>query len=53
MGKIDVHAHFLPDFYRQALVETGHSKPDGMPAIPVCSNDMARNLKLTFAGMEC
>ena len=32
--RIDTHAHFLPDFYRQALVEEGHSKPDGMPAVP-------------------
>ena len=32
--RIDTHAHFLPDFYRNALVEAGHSKPDGMPAVP-------------------
>lgn len=31
---IDVHAHFLPGFYRQALLDAGHGKPDGMPAIP-------------------
>lgn len=35
-SKIDVHAHFLPDFYRQALQDAGHVPgPDGMPAIPV------------------
>jgi predicted TIM-barrel fold metal-dependent hydrolase len=32
--RIDVHSHFLPPFYRTALAENGHSKPDGMPAIP-------------------
>jgi 6-methylsalicylate decarboxylase len=31
---IDVHAHYLPDFYRQALVEHGHAQPDGFPHIP-------------------
>lgn len=32
--RIDTHAHFLPEFYRKAMVEEGHSNPDGMPAIP-------------------
>ena len=32
--KIDVHAHFLPDFYRDALREAGHDQPDGFPYIP-------------------
>ncbi|KAH4906568.1 hypothetical protein HBI80_082030 [Parastagonospora nodorum] len=32
--RIDVHSHFLPPFYRTALAENGHEKPDGMPAIP-------------------
>ncbi|KAF2657192.1 amidohydrolase 2 [Lophiostoma macrostomum CBS 122681] len=32
--RIDVHSHFLPDFYTTALHENGHSHPDGMPAIP-------------------
>jgi 6-methylsalicylate decarboxylase len=31
---IDVHAHHLPDFYRQALVQHGHDRPDGFPHIP-------------------
>ncbi|WP_246519984.1 amidohydrolase family protein [Ancylobacter lacus] len=31
---IDVHAHFVPDFYADALRGAGHEKPDGMPAIP-------------------
>lgn len=33
-NKIDTHAHFLPDFYREALIEAKITKPDGMPAIP-------------------
>jgi predicted TIM-barrel fold metal-dependent hydrolase len=33
-GKIDVHAHYLPDFYREALQRSGHSQPDGFPEIP-------------------
>jgi len=37
-GKIDVHSHFLPPFYRKACLETDHGEPDGMPAIPVCSS---------------
>ncbi|KAK3316744.1 amidohydrolase [Apodospora peruviana] len=33
--KIDVHTHFLPDFYAQALRDAGHLPgPDGMPGIP-------------------
>ena len=32
--RIDVHSHFLPPFYRDALASNGHSHPDGMPAIP-------------------
>ncbi|PSN75320.1 amidohydrolase 2 [Corynespora cassiicola Philippines] len=32
--RIDVHSHFLPPDYHTALVENGHEKVDGMPAIP-------------------
>ncbi|KAF2685052.1 amidohydrolase 2 [Lentithecium fluviatile CBS 122367] len=32
--RIDIHSHFLPPFYHDALVQTGHSHPDGMPTIP-------------------
>jgi predicted TIM-barrel fold metal-dependent hydrolase len=31
---IDVHAHFLPEAYRAALLAAGHDRPDGMPHIP-------------------
>jgi len=36
-GKLDVHAHYLPETYRQALERSGHTQPDGMPAIPAWS----------------
>ncbi|MBE8591937.1 amidohydrolase [Pseudomonas sp. MAFF 301449] len=36
-GRIDVHAHYIPDNYRQALEAAGHSKPSGMPGIPAWS----------------
>ncbi|KAF2859733.1 amidohydrolase 2 [Piedraia hortae CBS 480.64] len=32
--RIDVHSHYLPDFYWEACVKHGYSKPDGMPALP-------------------
>ncbi|MEV6060802.1 amidohydrolase family protein [Nocardia asteroides] len=34
MTRIDVHCHFLPEFYREALIAGGHSRPDGIPGIP-------------------
>jgi len=33
-GAIDVHAHYLPETYRAALLEHGHGQPDGFPQIP-------------------
>ncbi len=32
--RVDVHAHFLPEFYRQAAAAAGHEHPDGMPGLP-------------------
>lgn len=34
MAKVDVHAHYLPADYRQALIDHGHSQPDGFPVLP-------------------
>lgn len=34
---IDVHAHFVPDVYREAAVAAGHARPDGMPGFPAWS----------------
>lgn len=34
LGAIDVHAHYLPETYRAALSDCGHSQPDGFPHIP-------------------
>jgi 6-methylsalicylate decarboxylase len=33
-GAIDVHAHFVPEAYREALLQHGHGQPDGFPQIP-------------------
>ncbi|RBR07521.1 uncharacterized protein FIESC28_10602 [Fusarium coffeatum] len=34
-AKVDVHSHFVPDFYAEALKEAGHVPgPDGMPGTP-------------------
>ncbi|KAH8697938.1 aminocarboxymuconate-semialdehyde decarboxylase [Talaromyces proteolyticus] len=33
-SKIDVHAHFVPPCWRDALLVNGFEHPDGMPAIP-------------------
>lgn len=40
-ARIDVHSHYLPDFYREALAAAGHTRPDGMPAIPSWSEEAA------------
>lgn len=32
--RIDVHTHFVPDFYREALLAAGISRPDGIKGIP-------------------
>lgn len=32
--RIDVHAHFVPDFYRVAALAAGITQPDGMPEWP-------------------
>lgn len=34
---IDVHAHYLPEAYRTALLDNGHSQPDGFPHVPAWS----------------
>ena len=40
-ARIDVHAHFLPDFYHDALVQAGETDPDGFPGIPQWSEEDA------------
>jgi predicted TIM-barrel fold metal-dependent hydrolase len=37
--RIDVHTHYIPEVYREAALAAGHSKPDGMPAMPRWSAD--------------
>lgn len=36
---IDVHAHYLPDAYRDAATSAGHEQPDGFPYLPSWSAD--------------
>lgn len=43
-GRIDVHQHYLPGFYREAARAAGHGRPDGMPALPDWSEDTALEL---------
>lgn len=47
-AKIDVHAHFVPPCWREALLANGLDQPDGMPEIPVrtrlCASDTTRLL---------
>lgn len=40
-GRIDVHAHYVPDGYRGAAVAAGHAQPDGMPGLPAWNPDLA------------
>ena len=40
-GRIDVHQHFLPMFYLDALKQAGLSPPDGMPNTPEWSETEA------------
>ncbi|KAF2021207.1 amidohydrolase 2 [Aaosphaeria arxii CBS 175.79] len=37
--RIDVHSHFLPPDYHDALMANGHEKVDGMPEIPPWSTE--------------
>jgi len=51
LPKIDLHSHFVPGFYRDALREAGYDHPDGMPGIPQWSEqshlDFHANLNVT------
>lgn len=40
-GRIDVHHHFLPTFYLDALKQAGLSPPDGMLSTPAWSETKA------------
>jgi predicted TIM-barrel fold metal-dependent hydrolase len=39
--KIDVHAHYIPEVYRNALVAAGQDRPDGIPALPAWNEELA------------
>ncbi|VUC21505.1 unnamed protein product [Clonostachys rosea] len=39
LSRIDLHSHFIPPSYREALVKYGYGQPDGMPYIPAWSEE--------------
>src|SRR5882757_949997 len=39
--KIDVHAHYIPEAYCDALVTAGQAHPDGIPALPEWNQALA------------
>jgi predicted TIM-barrel fold metal-dependent hydrolase len=39
--KIDVHAHYIPEVYRDALVAGGQAQPDGIPGLPEWNEEIA------------
>lgn len=59
--KVDVHAHFVPDFYAAAVHDAGHNPgPDGMPGVPVSTLPSLSLYSIThllthlsILGMEC
>lgn len=46
--KVDVHAHFIPDVYRQALLDLSITHPEGMPGIP----DWSAESHLTYMNVS-
>jgi 6-methylsalicylate decarboxylase len=44
MGGIDVHAHYLPDFYVEALAAAGLGLPDGLRHLPSWTAESALRL---------
>ncbi|MEV7344462.1 amidohydrolase family protein [Streptomyces sp. NPDC093544] len=43
LDRIDMHAHFLPGFYREALLAAGQDRPDGIRALPAWDEVTALN----------
>jgi 6-methylsalicylate decarboxylase len=39
--RIDVHAHYIPEVYRDALIAAGQAQPDGIPALPEWDETLA------------
>ncbi len=50
--RIDVHHHYLPDFYVCALEIAGRSPPDGIPATPACIRSQPRLLVANHSRAE-
>ncbi|MFJ3473433.1 amidohydrolase family protein [Microbacterium maritypicum] len=41
MNRIDLHAHYVPEFYREALIAAGQGAPDGIKGLPEWSEASA------------
>jgi hypothetical protein len=41
-GKIDLHSHYVPEFWREESIKAGYGEPDGIPGIPVSSSFFSR-----------
>jgi predicted TIM-barrel fold metal-dependent hydrolase len=41
--KIDIHAHYLPEVYSDALTGAGLTQPDGIPGLPEWNETLAMN----------
>ncbi|KAJ0418420.1 hypothetical protein BJY00DRAFT_314983 [Aspergillus carlsbadensis] len=39
MSKIDLHSHYVPDFWREESILAGYGEPDGIPGIPAWSEE--------------
>ena len=39
--RIDVHAHYIPEFYREILVQSGLGQPDGIGSLPPWDENIA------------
>ena len=40
-NRIDVHVHYIPDFYRRALIDAGLGAPDGIRELPAWDEEAA------------
>ena len=41
-NRIDVHAHYIPDFYREALIDAVVGAPDGIRELPAWDEEGER-----------
>src|SRR5260370_9239983 len=46
--RIDVHAHYIPEFYREILVHSGLGQPDGIGSLPPWDENKALRARDQF-----